>query len=426
MMNTLISKLVLTLLCVAALAPAGAAFADEYHYNNVLVGQRAAGLGGAYTALSDDPAGLFYNPAGIVYAQGQNLSGSANVFHGSIKRYKGVIGGNGWTRTSSSILPNFFGVIHSFGKGKLGLSYAVPDSILEDQDQVFANIPTCLAYNASGACTQPATMTQYVINFNNEDSTYNFGLSYALELSEGFSTGMTLYMHQRRHQWALNQTIDLSTGQYEWLNTYYENEEWGIRPVLGFMWSPRDKTAFGLSLSQTMLFDSNTERQETRKEIQYDGNTFVRNVVQSGAKRRYPLQAALGAAFFPSESLLFSGDITYYTETEDNVFGDREATWNAALGSEYYVAQSVALRAGLFTNRANTPEVKSNQTGQADHVDLYGASLSASYFTRGSSLTFGGVYSAGTGDAQVIGGSTAIQETTMQTWTLFLSAAYSY
>ena len=42
----------------------GFAAADEDHYNNIIIGDRPAGMGGAYTAISDDPSGLYYNPAG--------------------------------------------------------------------------------------------------------------------------------------------------------------------------------------------------------------------------------------------------------------------------------------------------------------------------------------------------------------------------
>ncbi|HNF26159.1 MAG TPA: transporter, Ompp1/FadL/TodX family protein, partial [Leptospiraceae bacterium] len=41
------------------------AFSDAYHNINGFFGERAAGLGGAYTAVSDDPSGAFYNPAGL-------------------------------------------------------------------------------------------------------------------------------------------------------------------------------------------------------------------------------------------------------------------------------------------------------------------------------------------------------------------------
>ncbi|MDH5258366.1 MAG: hypothetical protein OEX07_10165, partial [Gammaproteobacteria bacterium] len=47
---------------------ANTALADQYHYNNVLIGNRASGMAGAYVAVSDDPSGLYYNPSGIVYS----------------------------------------------------------------------------------------------------------------------------------------------------------------------------------------------------------------------------------------------------------------------------------------------------------------------------------------------------------------------
>ena len=35
------------------------AWAGQYHYHDILIGDRAAGLGGAYTAISDDPSGMY-------------------------------------------------------------------------------------------------------------------------------------------------------------------------------------------------------------------------------------------------------------------------------------------------------------------------------------------------------------------------------
>ena len=62
--------------------------ADPYHYNNMLIGERATGLGGAYTAIADDPSGLYYNPAGIVYSLGSKLSASMNTFYHVKKHYE--------------------------------------------------------------------------------------------------------------------------------------------------------------------------------------------------------------------------------------------------------------------------------------------------------------------------------------------------
>ena len=55
-------------------------WADDQHYVNVLVGDRSGALGGAYTALADDPSGCYYNPAGLAFAPYQSFSASMNVF----------------------------------------------------------------------------------------------------------------------------------------------------------------------------------------------------------------------------------------------------------------------------------------------------------------------------------------------------------
>ena len=36
---------------------AGASLADQYHYMNILQGDRAQGMGGAFTAIADDASG---------------------------------------------------------------------------------------------------------------------------------------------------------------------------------------------------------------------------------------------------------------------------------------------------------------------------------------------------------------------------------
>lgn len=437
-------------------AMCGLARADSYHYENILVGERAAGMGGAYTGVSDDPSGLYHNPAGIVYSQGVNLSASANAYHASRKRYDKVLGGRGWEREASVVLPNFFGVMQKVGKGKLGLSMVVPDSILEDQDQTFHNLPSDKACKECDTDNDGTTnlITDFTINFNNEDNTTNVGPTYARELAEGFAAGLTLYAHQRKVQTIMNQYIKFDTEHYLWENTYFESNEWGVRPIVGVMWTPADKVSLGLSVSKIIIVDSRTTLQVTRKRLNesipiynttggeicppsdVDPNDTCSRAQSPQPysfddKREYPTKIDLGAAYFHSDKLLLAGDITYYTAEEDRIEGKKLATWNAALGTEYYMTPSLALRGGIFTNHASTPKLKSGAFDQAEHVDLYGLSLSLSHFGRNSSVTLGGSYSYGTGEAQIVAknettGIQKIQDVTMDSYTIFLSTAYSY
>lgn len=457
-----LTPLILISLALLALTPA--VYADDLHYNNILVGDRAAGMGGAYTAISDDPSGLYYNPAGIVFAPGRSFSASVNAFQYSQKEYKDVLGGNGWERKSSNLQPNYFGIIQPLGEGKVGFSYAVPDSRLEDQDQTFYGLPGIDPDDPNPA-TNSLIIDRYVINMNDTDYTYNFGPSYAMKINDKVSIGTTLYLHYRDRELISNQLVTVDEGgRYEWNNVYGSITEWGVKPIVGAMWMPADKISVGLTMSKTFILDTERTIQTTCDTSFLSsamcgglGYGLHYNVFESDDNRELPLTATLGVAYFPSENLLLSADLTYYNDASysithrDKVTGavskesiPQEETVNVTVGAEYYPTERIALRGGLFTNMANTPELSSGKVNQPEHIDMYGASLSITRFTRASSLTLGGSYSMdadslerklgnycpncdfGSGEAQLFSGSELIQDVDMQNYSAFISAAFSY
>lgn len=392
--------------------------ADEFHYNNFLIGERASGMGGSYTAISDDPSGLYYNPAGIVYSTGKNLSASVNAYYNLTKTYDNVIGGNGWKRNATSLLPNFFGIVQPLGKFKFGFSYTVPDSIIEDQDQTFGgSIPTTLG--------SPAT--RYTINFNNEDNTYLVGPSIAGELTGNLSAGLTLYLYHRHNQAILNQFIQLQDGRYEWSNQYIEKIERGYKPILGVMWTPAEKLSIGVSLAKIFVYSSSMSSQSIVKDADAVSPNDV-TIVDAGSstRKKYPYELRVGAGYFPSSSIVVSADAAYYTKVTDPVNGDRVSVLNVAVGTEYFMSKTLALRGGLFTDMANTPELDPTSSNQDEKIDLYGMSLSISNFSRNTSVTLGGSLTRGTGKAQILSGSSNIQSVDQAGWMMFLSSSYAY
>lgn len=411
-----VRQIVLSFVLLSLLS--GISSADEFHYNNFLIGDRASGMGGAYTAISDDPSGLYYNPAGIVYATGRNLSASVNAYYSQKKKYDNVIGGQGWERNSSSLLPNFFGITQPMGKLQFGFSYAVPDSIRESQTQeFFGSFPTSLG--------SPAT--NYLINFNNEDTTYNFGPSLAAQITSDFSVGMTLYLHHRSNETILNQLITLQDGRFEWSNQYINLVERGYKPILGIMWSPADKWTIGLSVAKTFIYSESKNSQLTFKDANaLTPNDYTLTEASVDGKRKYPLEVRAGLAYFASSSLLVTADADYYSKVTDPVFGDRVKVVNGAIGTEYYLDKNWAVRGGLFSNLANTPDLVQGRTGQDEKIDIYGASASISNFTRNTSITLGGNYTKGSGQSQILGNSTDIQDVKTTGWMVFLSSSYSY
>ena len=386
---------------------AATAQADIYHYNNILIGDRAAGMGGAYSAIADDPSGLYYNPAGIAHADGASLNGSVNAYSNTFSEYKNVFGDKSWKRLSSGLIPNFFGLIQPFAGGMAGFSVVVTDAVADDQDQHFSNFtPT------GGEAVQ-----DYYINFNNHDSTYNIGPSFAFKPRDDLAVGLSLYAHYRKKQLILNQQTFLTNGQQRWTSDYRQTTEYGINPVLGLMWSPLERLSLGMSIRKTLLLRSDSRNQQTDK-LASDTSMPQPIISSFTMQRELPLEIKFGAAYFANDRLLFSSDLAWNQSA-----GARLAVINIAVGSEYYLDSQWALRAGVFTNMANTPTLSAAQTNQLEHVDLYGGSFSVTHFTRNSSLSLGINGSLGNGQAQV---SSGVQELNVWTLTTFIAASNSF
>lgn len=406
-----------SLLLGVGLLGATPTLADEFHYNNLLIGERASGMGGAYTAISDDATGLYYNPAGIAYVGDKNFSASVNAFYSQSKRYENAIGNQPFIRNSSALLANFFGIVKPMGGFKVGFSFAVPDAVSENQNQVFDNVSTN---------TQRLTF-----NLSNRDTTNLFGPSVAVEVNDSTAIGLTLYAHKRDVQLIINQFLERTDLSNLWINKYYLVSEWGMRPTLGIAWAPVEKVSLGLSLSKTMVLSSSTSIQDTCFDSRAGGcaatttvpSVRVPNLTDATYRRTYPIRTALGIAYFASNTLLLSADMVHHTPVTDPNFGDKVATTNFAIGAEYYLSKKWALRMGAYTNNANTPAIQAGVTNIEERINIYGASMSLTNFTGDTSVTVGGSLNYGRGQSQITS-DTSVQNATTSGWLLFLSSSY--
>ncbi len=395
--------------------------ADDAHYVNMIVGNRSSGLGGAYTALSDDPSGCYYNPAGIAFAPAESLSASVNAITRSVKTYEDTLTGadditHDWEQESSSLLPNFFGIIRKFGPGMVGLSYAVPDSINRRQKQRFYNIRSTETDN---------DIQEYAININDSDKTYLFGPSYAYSLSDSLSVGATLYVYYRDVELIRNQFLTFAQGQHYLINSYESKTDYGVKPTIGVIFEPMDKLAIGFSISKIKIVSSDNETQGIfRNSLSSDfsdTNTITYSRIENSQKDKFPLTCSFGIGYFFSSKLLISGDMVY-SESID----DKKEVMNVSYGIEYYFRDNMALRTGIYTDYANTEEVSSARANQEEHVDIYGLNFSLTRFSRASSITLGFSYGQGKGDAQVVSDSTAMQDVVIRNTTFYMSSSYNY
>lgn len=65
--------------------------ARELNAQGVLLGERASGMGGAFTALTGDPVSSYYNPSGVAALHAKGVSLSASAYQLSFESYPELI-----------------------------------------------------------------------------------------------------------------------------------------------------------------------------------------------------------------------------------------------------------------------------------------------------------------------------------------------
>lgn len=404
------------------------AHADEYHYKDILIGERAAGLGGAFTAISDDPSGVYYNPAGLVYAFENYLSASANTLVSSQSVSKNVLAGQSYTINSTGMSPTFFGFSQSFGKGKIGFAVITPDTQQINQDD-----------RITGLSSTPDTPMSLSRKFFRADTTYLFGPAYARSFGQRSSWGISLLGLARLDQAIDNQFVRYApdaTGKYFFQETALDREFFGLLPKIGIQHMVSDRLALGATLSKRILLSSRSKIRVTRTKI--DSGTGLPATDPAGAfsnevelleentspAMQSPWNGTLGGTWFADKTLLVTAEVNYHSGDSNFKEYELTPTLNWALGSEWFLSESFALRGGIYSNQANTPTVSSGSTNQPDHVDMVGGSLGISFLKPGSSFTLGASWASGTGKGQAIAGTTSSQELTRTVLALSLSGSY--
>jgi long-chain fatty acid transport protein len=393
--------------------------ADQYHYHNLVVGERAMGLGGAFSAVADDASGVIYNPAGLGFALSSDISGSANAIYSKKTVYKKTIVDDDFTEESSGTLSPFFGGLQKLDKTMQGLAIAFAmyslDSELKDQDDIIENIGTLERFHRTS---------------NIRSNTTGYGIGAAKRLSGNFSLGVSLSWIAIDELAQEYQDVQYTTGAFLAQNIRTHLTGSALDSALGMQYAV-GTFSFGLTLRLRNLVN---EKYEIGGDISTNiasgntpGETVRRNTNDKVDEpiKEMPSEVRAGIAWFPSAVLLWSFDVIHNTKTEGDNF-KREAVTNFAMGTEYYITPTVPMRAGIFTNYDTRPEVESGKRNQADHVDYTGYSLFFGWVQPNSQVAGGLVVQDGEGKAQKIGNSTNIQTVESRSYTFALSATHSF
>lgn len=407
--------------------------ADQYHYKDILIGDRAAGMGGAYVAVSDDPAGMYYNPAGIIFSSENYLSASVNTYSTSSETFKNVVPGRDYTYTSSALTPSFFGYLQNIGKGKFGFAVMIPNSDNIDQDD-----------SLTALTTTPDGGNIFKRRYYNKDVTYLFGPAYAREIATNLTIGISLPAAIRSqevidNQYAIFNPASGGTNQRWWFQESYRSATtYALQPKLGVEYMPAPKLSLGLTVSMPVKLTASGKY--TSRNLITTPSTLPTGYVSNDINQadgtinpRVPqvYQVAAGAAYFFTKQLMLTGEFDLYGQDQNYSGADVAAipvsiqtTWNVSLGAEWYLADMFAVRGGFYTNRSNAPGLVATNTDQNEHVDQYCGALGFSYYHSGTSLSLTGNYGYGKGQGQGVGGTTVLQDVTRTTTTVLLSGSY--
>lgn len=421
-MSSFASNFALTVSFSLLLSHASVSWAAYANYNNVLLGERAAGLGGAYTALAGDPAATpFYNPATTILQEGSSFSGAVSVYN----KYETTIGTPGdFANSPTRINRGFFraipassGTILNFKTYAVGLSILSPD------------------YDFYNGEVQGDTSAKSTLNFI--DQSLWVGGTFSTRLSDLDSVGLSLYYTARTYQRSVDD--HLATPGSATITTEEKNLTsnnlvaiLGYHRRLGHLWS------VGVSYRppSVQIAGEGTYYKSTTVASPYSTSEIYHGSTR--AVTRIPEKISLGIAREIVGVRTLSFDVSFYGATTYQDFPEApDATddlhhheiANFALGYEQFIRPWLAVRAGLFTNlsSADSPSAAKGLR-ELDQLNLYGWSANLCIRSHEqTTFTFGGYYEGGSGlSTQLAGNSMKVIPKSQQIFTMLVGTGFHF
>lgn len=406
------------LLCLLA-QPATAAFSN---YNSILIGDQAAGMGGAYTAMTNDASALaYYNPAGLAFLEGHSFSAAVGIY----KKFDTTFGKEeDFTKAPLRINQGFFRALPSStgsvirrGDYVLAFSIVVPD---------FDNYKGDLR-----ASTENTTTLSYV------DESLWVGGAVARKISDVESLGLTMYYTARSYTRSLNDRSFPTASEAVLFNSEKTLVENAIVAILGYHLKLSEKWAFGVSVRSPNLTVKGSGSYFSSR---VDTNPYLVTTVNKPDEKtnvNIPGKLSIGVAYHETDDLSVSADASLYQAMEYNDFNDvsfathwsHKQIWNLSVGIEKRLMPWLRVRAGAFTNFSSHPNPDpAMTTSQPDKVDQLGFSANLA-FTSGDKIdyTFGGYYTGGRGKSiQQINQTAEEVIVTQHVFTMLVGTAFSF
>lgn len=443
--STIILLLATTVAVAAAPHNASAAFGN---YNSMLIGENAAGLGGAFTALyKDSSAVTFYNPAGLGFFDSLAASASASVYKKFDVKYGDL---DQFTTASLRVNQGFFRGVPS-ASGSVFTNVLAERSHFTEVGQLLRTALGAEKINASFSIVVPdhdsfsgeiRSTASGVSLLTMVDESLWVGGGLGFRTSEHESYGLSLYYTARNYSRTVRERL-LAGGTDATVMSEEKNILGNsIVGILGYQWKTEDSSdenewRFGVSLRPPSLQISGTGSyfQSVLKTTPFSSTTVNRPNVTTLTE--IPAKLTVGAAWIHRERLTVSFDVSLYDQTsyddmtETDVQRDsirHRRMFNFNLGTEAKLNPWLRVRLGAYSNFSSHPEPDAlPSTRQAESIDQAGFSANlAIQSNENFRFTFGGYYTGGRGQSvQVLDQTLTRVSKSQQVFTMLIGTAFT-
>ena len=377
----------------AVMGAAARSGAGEANYQPYVVGERAAGMGGAVTATADGMDACYYNPAGL----GSETRDSISV--------NGTLYGIRTFETKDAAFPGEDFKVSSFATIPTGLS-----AVKKLRNGTVAAFSVFVPSQSSAREIQAFPDRQHYYNFSQDEQTLYLGPSLGHVVNDRLALGASVFgVYQTASEFQ-----NLYWGDYSY--TYTANYKYNVVGVvgsLGAQYRIADEWTVGAVFTTPSATLSGRGRFQI-SEVLGDSETADAGAVyydELDADNGLPAQLRAGLAWQRAGMGSVGFDVTHHfsrsydwmSGTQDGeavaIRQEREAVTDLQLGGEYVFRKRYPLRAGVFTSFSSAPDLDPESDPATSQVDLYGATASVGSVGENVVINLGFSYVWGEGDA---------------------------
>ena len=367
------------------------------NYQPYPVAPRAAGMGGAASALGEGSGNTFYNPAALAFSTSTSVEVSGNVFGIDGSTTQGDIGdGSSHTRFGFAIIPaNLSLETHGLKFGPFVLS-----------DKWGIGVSLLAPFNFSLNSVTTSVDKGTVVFRDTNELVYTIYNNLAYRISDELGLGFSVVAVYRRFDTSANSIRD-SADAYQSFTYQREESTLGHTLAFGFRWKPALglRLGAGARLPLQNVYGSGDDR---LRESTFNRTTGVLTSQSYDrpldVKYEQPWRFHLGAAWEVANTWALAAELVFYTpytyaqlrhsETGETLATTRlQAVVNVAVGAEIFLG-SHPLRFGFFTDRSPLGEPTPDDA-IPERIDRYGGTLSIGFQRALFQTELGVLFAAG-------------------------------